>query len=83
MVYHYLINYEKLHNDRPTDTGFHSKSDAFREFGKFLRAEDLFSSEDYDLFVQAISQGLKGLGSKQRMYHLQRIIRDMQRQVRN
>ena len=83
LVYHYLINYEKLHNDRPTDTGFHSKSDAFREFGKFLRAEDLFSSEDYDLFVQAISQGLKDLGSKQRMYHLQRIIRDMQRQVRN
>nr|WP_220478007.1 plasmid pRiA4b ORF-3 family protein [Limosilactobacillus agrestis] len=83
LIYHYFINYEKLHNDRPTDTGFHSKSDAFREFGKFLRAEDLFSSEDYDLFVQAISQGIKDLDSRQVMYHLQRIIRDMQRQVRN
>lgn len=55
----------------------------FANLGSFLRAEDLFSSEDYDLFVQAISQGIKDLGSKQRMYHLQRIIRDMQRQVRN
>ncbi|MCD7121536.1 plasmid pRiA4b ORF-3 family protein [Limosilactobacillus albertensis] len=83
LIYHYFINYEKLHNERPTDTGFRSKSDAFREFGKFLRAEDLFSSEDYDKFVQAVNQGIKDLNSKQRMYHLQRIIRDMQRQVRN
>lgn len=82
LIYHYLINYEKLHDDRPTETAFRTMSTAFREFGRFLRAEDLFTSEDYDKFVQAIGQGVKDLNSKQRIYHLQRIIRDMQRQVK-
>lgn len=82
LVYNYFINYEKLHNNRPTETGYRTMSDAFRAFGRFLRAEDLFSSEDYDKFVQAINQGVQDLNSKQRMYHLQRIIRDMRREVR-
>lgn len=82
LIYHYFANFEKLHDERPSETKFRAMGAAFRELGRFLRAEDLFSSEDYDKFVQAINQGIQDLNSKQRIYHLQRIIRDMQRQVK-
>lgn len=81
LVYHYLINYEKLHDERISETRFKQMGYAFREFARFMRNEDLFNSNDFDKFVQAVSQGVKDFNSKQRHYHLQRIFRDMQRQV--
>lgn len=81
LIYHYLINYEKLHDERVSQTYFKEMGYAFREFARFMRTEDLFRHDDFDKFVQATGQGVKDFNSKQRRYHLQRIFRDMQRQV--
>lgn len=81
LIYHYFINYEKLHDERVSATYFKEMGYAFREFARFLRGEALFNAEDFDRFSQAVSQGIKDFNSKQRIYHLQRVFRDMQRQV--
>lgn len=82
LAYHYLINFEKLHTERPSESGFRAIGQDLRRLGRFLCREGLFSSADYDQFVQAVNQGIDSLNSKQRVYRLQRIIREMHWQVR-
>lgn len=81
MVYHYLINYEKLHGNQPSDTTFKQMGHAFREFGKFLRAVDLFRSDDFDNFIQAVNQGLQEVHAHHRVDRFHRVIRQMQQQM--
>lgn len=81
LVYHYFINYEKRHDRQPSETYFKQMGYAFREFARFLRAVDLFNSDDFDIFVQAINQGLQELHSHHRIYRFQRVIKQMQEQM--
>lgn len=80
LVYNYLIHYEEANQTRLSATQLRDKGVALRELGRFMRYQRLFSAADFDHFVQAIGQGIKDLGFRDRNYYFQRLLRKVQGQ---
>lgn len=81
LVYNYLIQYEKSKGTQLTTAQFEEKGVALRELGRFMRYQRLFSTSDFDHFVQAIGQGIKDLRTAEHNYYFHRLLRNVQDQV--
>lgn len=83
MPYYYLLHYQENSDEDVSDTQLKGIATALREFARFMRRQELFSSEDCEQFIQAVAQSGDDHYSKQRYYHLQRIVKDLQIQLNN
>ena len=81
LVYNYLLHYEELNDVQMSMSAMRNLGTALRELGRFMRNQQLFSSADFDQFVQSVGQGINDHYSHQRVYHLQRLLRNLQQQA--
>lgn len=73
-IYYYLYDYGKRNNDRLTTSRYRGMSAAFREFGRFLKRQQLFSDADFDQFSQALTQAIDDATPAKEGYRLERML---------
>lgn len=83
LVCDYLLQYEELNHVQLTDNQLKDKVQALHDFACFMRYQELFSEQDFGLFIQSVAQGFKDLSSKQHSYYLKRFFENMQLQAQN
>lgn len=80
LPYYYLLHYDERQDENISDTALKGIATGLREFARFMRAQQLFSDDDFSQFNQAVAQGWDALHSQQRTYHLQQLLRRIQLQ---
>lgn len=78
LPYYYLLHYDERQDEDVSNTMMKGIATGLREFARFMRAQHLFSDEDFSQFNQAVAQGWDALYSQQRTYHFQQLLRRIQ-----
>lgn len=73
-IYYYVYDYGKRNNERLTTSKYRGMGAAFREFGRFLKREDLFTDADFDQFSQALNQAIDDATPAKEGYRLERML---------
>lgn len=81
IVCDYLLQYEELNHVQLTDNQLKGKVQALHDFACFMRYQELFSAQDFAIFIQSVAQGFKNLSSQQHSYYLKRFFENMQLQA--
>lgn len=74
LPYYYILDYSSRTDEELSLTALRGMRAAFREFARFLRNEDLFSTADFDEFTQAMNQAVDQLMPERQGFRLERML---------
>lgn len=74
VIYYYVYNYEKRNGEHITVSKYRGMGAAFREFGRFLKRQDLLTDADFDQFSQALNQAVDDVTPTKDGYRLERML---------
>lgn len=74
LPYYYVLDYGSRHDERVSATKLRGMRAAFREFARFLKAQDLYSAADFDEFTQAVSQAIEDTTPTVQGFRLERML---------
>lgn len=72
-IYYYVYNYGKRNHERITTSRYRGMGAAFREFGRYLKKQDLLTDTDFDQFSQALNQAIDDATPARDGYRLERM----------